>query len=105
MDERLLVRIRRLIERGRFYHSGEWEQKRQEILERDNHECQRCRREGRFAPATVVHHVKHLSQRPDLALDDDNLESLCADCHNREHPEKFIEPSENAKTRIFPERW
>jgi 5-methylcytosine-specific restriction endonuclease McrA len=52
-----------------------------------------------------VHHIEHLDKRPDLALDNDNLESLCADCHNREHPEKFIEPSENAKTRIFPERW
>ena len=89
----------------RFYKSTVWEKKRLEILKRDNYECQICKREGGFTPATTVHHIIPLEQRLDLALDDDNLLSVCAACHNREHPEKFIEPNENAKTRIFPERW
>ena len=37
--------------------------------------------------ATMVHHVQPLDVRPDLALDLDNLRSLCEVCHNRAHPE------------------
>ena len=38
--------------------------------------------------ATMVHHIKSIEERPDLALDLDNLRSLCSECHNVEHPEK-----------------
>jgi|SRR5690625_69842 len=89
----------------RFYRSAEWMAKRQEILRRDNHECQQCKRDGKFSPANTVHHIEHLIDRPDLALEADNLESLCPGCHNREHPEKFFQPSESARSRRFPERW
>ncbi|MDL2317673.1 HNH endonuclease [Eubacteriales bacterium OttesenSCG-928-A19] len=39
-------------------------------------------------PATLVHHVVPVTERPDIALDIDNLRSLCDPCHNRRHPEK-----------------
>ena len=70
--------IVRLVKEGKFYKSSTWEKKRLEILERDNYECQVCKEEGGFAPATTVHHILHLENRPDLALDDDNL--LCLRC-------------------------
>lgn len=89
----------------RFYRSPEWRTKRREILQRDNGECQQCKREGKFSPANTVHHIVPLLERPDLALDDDNLESLCAACHNREHPEKFFQATGLTRTRRFPERW
>lgn len=89
----------------RFYRSPEWRAKRREILQRDNHECQVCKREGKFSPANTVHHIEPLLERPDLALEDDNLESLCAACHNREHPEKFFQTTGAARTRRFPEQW
>ena len=38
--------------------------------------------------AELVHHMIPLEERPDLALDLDNLRSLCSECHNRRHPEK-----------------
>ena len=102
-------RINKLIGEGKFYKSSDWLHKRQQILERDNHECQRCKGEGGFSPATCVHHIKHLKDRPDLALDDDNLVSLCDACHNLEHPERFIknfvEPKKNDLIERFPERW
>mgnify|MGYP001491951708 CR=1 FL=1 len=67
-----------------------------------------CRFAG-IAPATTVHHILHVENRPDLALDDDNLLSVCAACHNREHPERFIhrimEPKRNKLAERFPERW
>ncbi|MDR6227560.1 hypothetical protein [Desmospora profundinema] len=31
---------------------------------------------------------KHLKDNPDRALEADNLESVCAACHNQLHPEK-----------------
>ena len=48
--------------------------------------------------ATMVHHVKPLEMYPDLALDLDNLVSLCDDCHDKAHPEKH-EKTRNGKQR------
>lgn len=87
-----------------FYTSTAWEHKRREILQRDNYECQRCKSRGMFSRAEVVHHIKHLKDRPDLALDDDNLVSVCARCHNELHPEKFIKNEPKRRLNI-PERW
>lgn len=60
----------------------------------DNYECQDCKARGHHTPATLVHHIKHLKERPDLALsiyDPDTKErqlvSLCRHCHELRHPE------------------
>ena len=71
-----------------FYKSVKWEMKRKSILRRDGYLCRNCRRYGRTREATTVHHIKHLDEHPELALVDSNLISLCADCHNKAHPEK-----------------
>lgn len=72
-----------------FYKSTIWINKRKDILKRDHFECQRCKAKGRFSKAECVHHIKHLKNRPDLALEDKNLLSLCNVCHNEVHPEKL----------------
>ena len=54
-----------------------------------------------MTPATVVHHKRYLRDRPDLALNLDNLESLCNECHYREHhPDyaKYIDKNGTRKT-------
>ena len=103
------MQIIKLINEGRFYKSRYWKKKRAEILDRDNYECQVCRAEGKVSPANTVHHIIPLEQRPDLVLDDDNLLSICAGCHNREHPgrfiQNFVEPRKNRLSERFPERW
>ena len=103
------MQIIKLINEGRFYKSRYWKKKRTEILDRDNYECQVCKAEGKFSPANTVHHIIPLEQRPDLVLDDDNLLSICAGCHNREHPERFIhwivQRKRNELAERFPERW
>ena len=77
-----------------FYHSGPWLDVREVVLERDHHICQVCLRAFRAGKmrrprqANTVHHIIPRKERPDLALDPSNLESICAICHNREHPEK-----------------
>jgi|BioPla2DNA2_1021312.scaffolds.fasta_scaffold244017_1 5-methylcytosine-specific restriction protein A len=88
-----------------FYKRKEWKRKRRQILERDNYECQRCKRDGGYSRATTVHHIKHLEQFPELALADENLESLCGVCHNIEHPEKLKRLEVEQRKQITPERW
>jgi len=90
----------------KFYKSTIWRHKRKTILKRDNFECQRCKEEGTFALAEVVHHIKHLREYPELALDDENLLSVCGACHNILHPEKNFKANQvNKKEPITPERW
>ena len=71
-----------------FYKSKCWQMKREHILRRDKYLCQNCKRYGRRTEAVTVHHIEHLEDRPDLALEDSNLVSLCNACHNKMHPEK-----------------
>lgn len=72
-----------------FYKRRKWQRKRIVILKRDGYLCQRCKRYGKIVEATTVHHIKHLDEFPELAYDNDNLISLCKDCHGKEHPEKL----------------
>ena len=90
-------------QRQKFYASKAWENKREERLKIDNYECQECKRKGKYTPARAVHHKKHLEYYPELALDIDNLESLCDACHNKEHPEKLKKAK--PKKQIHGERW
>lgn len=77
-----------------FYHRAAWKRAREAALMRDRYMCRDCmeRFEAGYGirprRATMVHHMIPLEERPDLALDLDNLRSLCDECHNRRHPEK-----------------
>lgn len=114
MSQARLERLRALIAEGqehRFYLWGPWRRLRAEVLRMDRYECQLCRARGRYARAVLVHHVKHLQDRPDLALsiyDPDTgerqLVAVCADCHRREHPEALVIAPRRAET-ISAERW
>lgn len=92
-------------QRDAFYKSYTWQKCRSTILERDDYLCQVCLRDkGEPTPADTVHHILHLKDRPDLALEESNLMSVCFDCHNDLHPEKgfgvkkVINKPENIKT-------
>ncbi|WP_112181387.1 HNH endonuclease [Paraliobacillus zengyii] len=90
-------------QKRKFYDSAEWKALREQVKKRDNYECQQCKREGRVTVDTgeyskkakrkkiklVVHHIKELYHYPELALDIDNLETVCVDCHNKEHGRLF----------------
>ena len=73
-----------------FYKSVWWAKKRWYILKRDRGECQRCKADGVYSKGQCVHHIQHLKHRPDLALSDSNLITLCNSCHDKEHPEKLL---------------
>lgn len=84
----------------KFYKSKEWKRLRRRALQRDNFECQLCKKKGKFAKAKNVHHIEEVKDKPERALDETNLLSLCIKCHNQIHEKGF-------KTEKFwqPERW
>lgn len=71
-----------------FLETKAWKRKRKYILRRDKYQCQYCKRYGKNREATIVHHIKHYEDYPELGLVDSNLISLCPGCHNKQHPEK-----------------
>lgn len=87
-----------------FYTSSAWAGKhgvRLKALKRDKFECQMCKREGKVTLDSVkvegerkeivlnVHHIKEIETHPELALELDNLETLCLDHHNLIHGKTF----------------
>ena len=69
---------------AKFYKSYAWKKLRAAKYRR-NPNCERCAKDGRETPTETIHHIQERLIRPDLALDMNNLESLCHSCHNREH--------------------
>lgn len=65
-----------------FYWSAAWRRLRALVL-RNEPLCRLCyAKEPRvLAIATEVDHIKPVKQRPDLALEFDNLQPLCKPCH------------------------
>lgn len=108
-------RLRQLISDGRegvWYNGAAWEHMRQAVLKMDRYECQRCKARGRYHKAEIVHHVKHLKDRPDLALSiydpdtgDRQLISVCKRCHEDLHPEVLHAKQFKSKDPVTAERW
>lgn len=93
-----------------FYTWADWAKVRKEVLKFDNFECQMCKQNRRHRKAEVVHHVKHLKDRPDLALsiwdgNDRQLISLCRECHEKVHPERIEKYKRKNKSAVTNERW
>ncbi|MBC1233638.1 HNH endonuclease [Listeria booriae] len=90
-------------ERTAFYKSKEWRHTREQVLKRDNFECQECKRQGKVSTdkRLDVDHILELEYYPELALDLDNLETLDFECHNRKH-NRFIKKENKWKN---DERW
>lgn len=82
----------------RFYTGPKWYKgTREAVLERDNYECQLCKREGKVTtdsikqhgikkkPTLNVHHIMELEYYPEHAYDMENLITVCIACHNKIH--------------------
>ena len=97
-----------------FYVTREWKDKRLEILERDNYICQRCIghwtepnkpiKKIKLSKAKYVHHIKPMKDYFELALNNDNLISLCFNCHEviEERQGNKFKP---IKKRLTDEKW
>ena len=73
----------------KFYSSKAWQDCRNAYAKKRNYLCEDCLRRGIYRPGEIVHHIIELDQvtieRPEIALDFNNLELLCRDCHARRH--------------------
>ena len=98
-----------------FYKCAAWLHVRDEVRKLDRYECQLCKARGRYKRAQLVHHVNHLKNAPEKALDiwyitkentaERNLLSVCRDCHeNVCHPERIRKNNTKPKFTT-PERW
>lgn len=107
-------RVKALVEQGNtdlFYSWKAWKRLRQSVLRLDHYECQLCKAKGRYSRAEIVHHVKRLKERPDLALSiwdngERQLVSVCKRCHEGLHPESMRRDCPKRKQGDVPdERW
>lgn len=93
-----IEKIRELIASGdmfAFYNDRYWRKLSKKIIREHHKECLMCKAEHRLTRATLVHHVMHLREHPELAYsrtytDADGKEHiqlmpLCHDCHERIH--------------------
>ena len=87
-----------------FYSSKAWQDCRNEYAKRQQHLCEECLRQGIYRPGEIVHHVIHLDpitiEKPEIALNFDNLELLCRQCHYKEH-QKGKTKQKNNSERFF----
>ena len=66
-----------------FYSSKPWLKVRAKVLKRDNYACVLCTASVYGKGMARVDHYPHSRrQRPDEALNTDNLRTLCARCDN-----------------------
>jgi 5-methylcytosine-specific restriction endonuclease McrA len=67
-----------------FYKSAVWQVARQIKYQEQNGKCERCGMVGK-----EVHHKIRLTvdniKDPTISINQENLELLCKDCHNKEH--------------------
>lgn len=83
---------------ARKYKSKRWQKLRKQKLLL-NPFCERCSIEGIYNSAYIVHHKKYITDNnyedDDIFFNIDNLESLCQECHNKEHFKEKVEYSFN----------
>lgn len=73
----------------KFYNSDAWRACRDGFLKSKGGLCERCSTPDDPVIAKIAHHKTYLTEQnitdPNIALNWDNLEALCQDCHNKEH--------------------
>lgn len=88
-----------------FYKSWTWRRCREGYLKHVGRLCERCAKHGLIVPAEQVHHKIKLTPEnlkdPAIALNWDNLEALCSDCHQAEHKKKRWICDANGSVRIL----
>lgn len=75
-----------------FYVSRAWQECARAYRQSVGGLCERCAAAGLIVPAEEVHHKIRLTPEtladPTIALNWDNLEALCKDCHLKEHNQR-----------------
>ena len=66
-----------------FYSSWAWRKCKDGYIVSIRGLCERCLKKGLIVPVDEVHHKVRLT--PQIALNWNNLEGLCVDCHKQTH--------------------
>lgn len=70
------------------YKSKQWEELRR-LKKSISPFCERCLAGGIYTPARIIHHKEYITDKnfmdDNVFYNIENLESLCQDCHNKEH--------------------
>ena len=89
-----------------FYTSWIWRKCRRAFAESKGNLCEICLSKGLVKPGEIVHHKIHLDpdniHDPDVALNWDNLQLVCRDCHALIHrPERRFKVDEWGRVISF----
>ena len=72
-----------------FYSSKAWQDCRNNYAAMRGHLCENCMRRGIYKPGEIVHHRIEIGpvtiNNPEVALNWNNLELLCRECHAEAH--------------------
>lgn len=74
-----------------FYLSHEWRELREKVFQRYGHRCLKCSVTAESGYEIQVDHIKPVSLFPDLKLDFENLQPLCAECNNSKSNTDFTD--------------
>lgn len=89
----------------RFYKSKQWQQCRASYIKSVGGLCEKCLAQGRYTPATMVHHRIEITpnniNNPDITLNWNNLQALCRDCHAEIHTHRELRYKVDDLGRIF----
>ena len=84
-----------------FYRSKEWKMVRENVLRRDRYLCVMC---GCVGTQLEVHHKIHLSpsniMNPNITLNENNLITLCRDCHFKVHEPDKVTGQKNKNMKL-----
>lgn len=84
-----------------LYNTRKW-RRRSQAHRREHPLCARCEAHGKVTIAKLAHHVVPYQGRDEAAFFLGPLESLCHDCHEREHGRN---PSRGFSTAIDVSGW
>ena len=77
-----------------FYKSKAWKECRAAYMHSVSGLCEECMKQGIVKAADIVHHKITLDDEkardPEIALNFENLQAVCIDCHNRLHGSKAL---------------
>lgn len=72
-----------------FYKTRAWKKCRAAYLRKVGGLCEKCMERGIIKPADIVHHKIVLDDEnardPEIALNFENLQAVCIECHNALH--------------------
>ena len=75
-----------------FYSSKRWQDCRNGYARSVGFLCENCLRRGVYKPGDIVHHRIEIDpiniNNPEVALNWNNLELLCRECHAEAHDER-----------------